>query len=191
MLALLLDTAWLLLPLLGGGVLHGLAMRGNWLPWLARPIDGGRAWCGTRCFGDNKTWRGPVCVGLGAGLALGAQALAGPGMMARVYPQQHHPAAVWAGLGLLLGALAMLGELPNSFLKRRAGIAPGAGGRGRFAAFFYLYDQVDLLLPLAPAWWLLGALTGPRLLLALVLVVVLHQALSSIGYRLGMRKTPR
>ena len=61
----------------------------------------------------------------------------------------------------------MLGELPNSFLKRRAGIVPGAGADGRFAWFFYLYDQVDLLLFVFPVWWCLGALTWQRLALAL------------------------
>jgi len=35
----ILGTVWLLLPLLGGALLHGLCMRYGWLGWLARPID--------------------------------------------------------------------------------------------------------------------------------------------------------
>lgn len=189
---LFLETAWLLLPLLGGGIAHGFAMKYGWTPWLARPIDGGRRWRGVRCLGDNKTWRGPVYLGLGAALTLGVQAMVSGnvGWMAAVYTLDTGILG-WLLCGFALGFAAMLGELPNSFLKRRAGIQPGDGGGGSYAWFFYLYDQIDILLLLFPAWWLLGALTWPRALLAIVLVAVIHQLLSSIGYRIGMRKTPR
>ena len=174
MLAIFFDNVFLLLPLLGGGIVHGLVMKRNWLPWLARPIDGGRSLGGVRWFGDNKTWRGPTCLGLGAAL---------------VFALEASPA--WLPFGFAYGFVAMLGELPNSFLKRRVGIAPGAGGGGRFAWFFYLYDQVDLLVAVLPFWWWLGKLSVPHVALALLLVTVIHQLVSSIAFRLGIRKTPR
>lgn len=188
---LFIETAWLLLPLLGGGIIHGLIMKYHWLDALAYPIDAGRSFRGVRWFGDNKTWRGPVALGLGCALVLGVQGLsASAGLHGRVYSVDIGVFS-WFVAGFVVGFLAMIGELPNSFLKRRAGIQPGAGGEGRYAWFFYLYDQVDLLLFVAPVWWLLGAFTWPRLVLSLILVTVIHQLLSSIGYRLGMRKTPR
>lgn len=192
MLELFQETAWLLLPLIGGGLAHGLAMKYGWTPWLAVPIDRGRTFRGVRWFGDNKTWRGPVYVGLGFGVVLALQSVisASGGMMSRVYAL-HTGAPAWFAIGFGLGAAAMLGELPNSFIKRRAGIVPGAGAEGQHAWFFYLYDQVDLLLPLVPLWGCLGAFTWQRLLISVALVTVIHQALSSIGFRLGMRKTPR
>lgn len=190
MLTTFADTAWLLLPLLFGGFVHGAAIKYGWAPWLTRPIDGGRSLRGVRWFGDNKTWRGVVFLGLGTGIFTALEAACFPVLTARVYGV---PLGLLGGalVGAAVGALAMLGELPNSFLKRRAGIAPGVGGGGRHAWFFYLYDQVDLLLFVAIAWWAIGAFTWPRFAMALVLVTVIHQALSSIGYRLGMRKTPR
>ncbi|MFI5342228.1 MAG: CDP-archaeol synthase, partial [Candidatus Methylomirabilales bacterium] len=48
-------------------------------------------------------------------------------------------------LGTALGLGAMLGELPNSFVKRRLGIAPGGCAHGIPGPVFYLWDQVDFL----------------------------------------------
>ena len=48
----LLGTVYLLLPLLGGALVHGVCMRFDWL---------GRRW-----FGHSKTWRGPLLVALGS-----------------------------------------------------------------------------------------------------------------------------
>jgi len=66
-------TAYLLLPLAGGAVLHGLCLRYGWLGFLARPIDGGRIVRGRPLFGHSKTFRGPVAVAAGAGAVFALQ----------------------------------------------------------------------------------------------------------------------
>jgi hypothetical protein len=49
----LAGTAYLLLPLLGGAVVHGLCMRYGWLGFLKRPIDRDRTWRGRPIFGHG------------------------------------------------------------------------------------------------------------------------------------------
>lgn len=187
-----LEAAVFLLPLLGGGIFHGLVMKYRVAPGLARPIDGGRSWRGVRLFGDNKTWRGLLAAGLGVGAS---QALVfllwGDTSVFQAVFVLKYGLFSWFIFGFVVGFMAMVGELPNSFLKRRLGIAPGTGAGGRYAALFYLLDQIDLLLFAMPIWAWAGALTWPRTIMVVMLVTVVHQALSSIGYRLGMRKTPR
>ena len=70
----LVDTAYLLVPLLGGGAFHALCMKYDWFSVLKRPIDYGYTIRGQPLFGANKTFRGPLAVGLGAAIVLGFQA---------------------------------------------------------------------------------------------------------------------
>lgn len=93
-------------------------------------------------------------------------------------------------LGFLVGAAAMLAELPNSFLKRQLGVGPGQAGHGVLGATLYVIDQVDLLLG---AWLVFAFVLEVRLawvLLSVVLAVVVHQLLTSVTYALGMRASP-
>ena len=92
-------------------------------------------------------------------------------------------------VGFLLGLGMTVGELPNSFAKRRLDIAPGKGGKGLKGIAFFLFDQVDLAVGI---WVFLLFLIGPSLQMVLwsfAITIVCHVAVSMIGYLLGMRKT--
>jgi CDP-2,3-bis-(O-geranylgeranyl)-sn-glycerol synthase len=185
-------TTYLLLPLLGGAALHGLCMKYGWLGFLAKPIDGGRTFRGRPIFGHSKTWRGPVCVAAGAAAVWGLQ----QGLLHRVdalAALELVDSASLAGwwFGAAAGAAAELAELPNSFVKRRLGIAPGKTARGPLSVLFYLWDQLDLLL----GYWLVLALGVPvtplRVAVSVLVVVAIHPLLTLLGYLLGMRPTAR
>ena len=51
----------------------------------------------------------------------------------------------FALIGFLVGAAAMAAELPNSFLKRRLGISPGAQASGIRGLVFHIADQIDVV----------------------------------------------
>ena len=135
----LLIALYLQVPVVIGGVLHMLAVTHNLLPALRVPIH-------TGLFGANKTWRGmllmPVLSALGALLLwpserwLGEQA---------VFSQP----LCW--VGLVAGLAYVVSELPNSWLKRRLGIAPGATP----SPWVLLGDQLDSAIGVALAYWLL------------------------------------
>jgi CDP-2,3-bis-(O-geranylgeranyl)-sn-glycerol synthase len=188
----ILATLLLLLPLLGGAALHGVCMRTGWLGWLARPIDGGRTLGGRPLFGRSKTWRGPVLVGAGAALVwvLEQQALAAlpwsvalDGVDLRALPG--------AGFAALAGFAGELAELPNSFVKRRLGIAPGATARGPLSVVFYLWDQLDVLTGYGLVLATLVRPTPLRVAVAALAVGAVHPLLTWLGYGLRMRPTPR
>ncbi len=161
----------------------GLTLKFHLIPALAVPIDRGRTLRGLPLFGANKTWRGIVAVGVGTAVGTTVEAVFG------LWPE----VGVWSPLlGFAMGAAGMLAELPNSLLKRQAGVAPGTQTSGAAGAFFHVLDQVDLL---AGAWFVVALTLGPPPLAALgwsVLVMyVVHQAVSVVGWSLGMRKTAR
>lgn len=134
------NLKWVLLPTAVAGVLHMLVVRGGLLSRLAQPI-----WLSG--FGSNKTWRGVLVMTTLAAITLWVQALVTkPNVPV-------HPALWGAGLGLLY----VIAELPNSFIKRRLGIASG-GQSARFPWLSAAADKLDsaLLGSMVLALWIPG-----------------------------------
>jgi CDP-2,3-bis-(O-geranylgeranyl)-sn-glycerol synthase len=181
------SALWIFLPVLGAPLLHAPVLRWDLLPALKRPLDGGRTWRGRRILGDNKTWRGALC--MTSGVVLATLALWQWGWW-----RDQLPDAVRASspliVGLLIGLGTVGGELPNSFLKRRLDIAPGARRRSVGGVALALLDQGDLVLGiwvcLLPVWvmpvWLAAV--------AFVAIAAVHAVLNVVGYAIGARAAP-
>lgn len=131
---------------------------------LCQPVDGGRLWRdGRPLFGPRKTLVG-LAVALAAGALLGW-------------------AIGWGWrLGLLMGALAMLGDLASSFAKRRLGVVSSGQAPG--------LDQIpEALLPLLAARGPL-ALGWGEILLVVFAFVLFDSVLSPLLYRWRIRNRP-
>ncbi len=165
-------------PVLGAPLLHAPVLKWDLLSGLKRPLDGGRGW-----FGPNKTWRGALFMTLGPVLAALGLSL-WPAYWDAIPDAVRGAGALY--LGLAVGIGLVVGELPNSFVKRRMGVAPGE--RGPLA--FILIDQFDFV----PAIWALllpvYVMALPSLLLAVVVVSAVHMVLNVIGYAIGARTAP-
>jgi hypothetical protein len=128
------------------------------------PVDGGLRWRdGRPLFGASKTVGGILA-------AVAATALA----------------AKWLGLsfgfGALFGALAMLGDLISSFVKRRRGLKPSSMAPG--------LDQIpEALLPTVAAAFYLE-LTLLDVVLIVALFFSLEVILSPLLFLLNIRKRP-
>jgi CDP-diglyceride synthetase len=140
-----------------------------------------------RLFGENKTWRGALVMTAGTVAATAA--------LHRVpaYRRRVPPSATAAGptvIGLRLGTAVWIGELPNSFIKRRLGIPPGAQRRSPAGVAISIVDQADWV----PAAWLLMApvcrMRVTEAARAAVLVAAVHVPINVIGYAIGARTTP-
>ena len=177
---------WVFLPVLGAPVAHAPVLRWNLLPRLATPVDGGRTLRGRRLFGDNKTWRGALF--MTAGPAVAAVALHRAGWYRRRLPPEvadRSPLLV----GALLGLGVFGGELPNSFLKRQLGIAPGSRRADPAGIAISVADQVDFavtsLVLLRPVWrW-----TARDAAEVLAVVTAVHLQLNVVGYAIGARSS--
>lgn len=186
----LAQALWLFAPLVFSGAVSGVVLRYDLLPGLKRPIDGGRSFRGRRIFGASKTWRGIAVAVAGCVTAAAIQTcwlsgLAGPLAVAELRGADVVPFGIAMGLG------AMLGELPNSFVKRRLDMAPGGTTTGPLSVLFWVWDQVDLLTAAWPliAFWVPPT---PRLVAAsFVVALAIHPTVSLAGYLLHARKTAR
>lgn len=184
------QAVYLFAPLLVSAALAGIVLRRGWLSPLNRPIDGGRSWRGQRVFGDGKTWRGALLSVVGCGTFVPLQRALQPWLPPALQVVDYSSLPPVA-FGVALGAGAILGELPNSFVKRRLGIPRGGTRRGALAVPLYVWDQIDTLLgawPLACLWF------SPSLALvamSFALTLGLHPLVAWIGYRVGARPTAR
>jgi hypothetical protein len=162
---IVVHALYLIAPAVMAGVAHAVVLRRNAFRALATPIDRGRAFRGAPIFGENKTWRGPVVM---VAASTGTAALIG----------------LPPALGACLGAVYSVSELPNSFLKRRLGIAPGA--RSARAALQYVADQGDSVLGCTLALLLF---TDDAALMCLVFAVglALHAAFDALLHVFGVK----
>jgi CDP-2,3-bis-(O-geranylgeranyl)-sn-glycerol synthase len=167
------------------GVCQTLWLASWAMPSLARPIDGGLTWRGRRLLGDHKTWRGLVVMIPAAAISFAAlhAAAAGAGLAGGLWTGD---TTHYGWLGLAAGAGFMAGELPNSFLKRRIGIAPGRHADAGVARWvFRVLDHLDsvagaltalaIVTEVPPATWALLAVGGP----------IVHAVFSRITARAG------
>lgn len=131
---------YVIAPLVAAGVVHAVVIHRDLVPRLARPIDGGRMLYDRPIFGSTKTWRGVIVMIVATMAATGAQRLLEHVDAIGHFAPLH--ASGWAILGFSMALGYILGELPNSFVKRRLGIAPGARSRTA-SAIQYVIDQAD------------------------------------------------
>jgi hypothetical protein len=157
---------------LGAVVLHAPVLKFDLLRGLKRPIAG-------RLFGANKTWRGALVMFSGV---VAATLAFWPAM-----PLRDEPRLL---VGALIGLGTVVGELPNSFVKRRLGIPPGSRRRTPGGALLIVYDQADFVpaiaLALLPVW----AMPLDTLALGFVAVAAVHLVVNVIGYAIGARDAP-
>jgi CDP-2,3-bis-(O-geranylgeranyl)-sn-glycerol synthase len=176
-----------LLPAIGAAIAHAPVLRFDLFSALARPIDGGRTFRGRRLLGDNKTWRGAAFMGGGV-LASSVALHRFPRYHARLPAELRAMPAGTFGAALALGTVA--GELPNSFLKRQLGIAPGTQRRSPAGIALSVFDQGDFTLGV---WLALRRSWTPSLRQAIdafATVAAVHAVINVIGYAIGARRSP-
>lgn len=161
----------ILLPLILSNTVHMLLVKKQWIPALAIPVS-------QQFFGANKTWRAffilPI---LNAVLTM---------LLDGVYPVLGLNYAFLAGF--MLGLIYLLFELPNSYLKRRHGIAPGAAAK-KNAHWWMLLDKSDsafgvslLSVALFPIRWIDG-------FILFAVSVMVHVFFSYLLLKLGIKKS--
>jgi len=174
------------------GVAHSLWLRTAASRRLLLPLDGGLHFRGRRIFGDNKTVRGFVVMVPAASVAFAAAfALAqryAPQFAESLWPLTtagYATLGAWAGLGF------MLGELPNSFVKRQLDIAPGMAPRGTLATIAtFIVDRVDSILGMLAFVSIATATPWMTWGYALIIGPGIHLAFSVLLHRLGVKARP-
>lgn len=183
---------FLLIAMSTAGAVHVYWLRTALSQRFAWPVDGGRLFRGRRLFGDNKRVCGFMVLPPAAGMTFmilgGTRNLLPEAVIQGLWPL---PAWQYAGLGLLCGLAFMLAELPNSFVKRQLGIAPGQSpARSLLRLLTLIVDRYDsvlgvlfvasILVPVPAATWFWVLVLGP----------VIHAVFSVAMHALGIKVRP-
>lgn len=162
-----------IIPGLLGNVSHMLVVKKDIFPQLARPIS-------VQLFGKNKTWRGffylPVTMGI---ICLVESFIGGPF-------SKSITSDLLVGMGL--GAAYMISELPNSFVKRRLGIASGESVK-KFKVLQLIIDKTDSLAGACIFFALILNLPFSEVLLLFLFSLILHLSVSSLLYIFNLKKS--
>ena len=184
------QSVWLCLPLILGGITHVVVIKRNVLPSLARlRLDGGMKLRGRDLFGANKTVRGAVvmiCATMfWTSILDGIQAALNLDANLRYIPIDQLGSL---SLGFLLGSAYIVGELPNSLVKRQLNIHPGSAASGPLQKLFWLVDQVDSTVAVLAV---LCFVKPPNLEVYLILIgftLVLHPVIATLMVALGLKQ---
>lgn len=186
------SALFLLLSFVTAGFVQSFWFRSSFANRFGQPIDGGRTYRGKRIFGDNKTWKGFVAMVPAVGLAFVIYraffAILPGNLLAELWPLSIFQYGL---LGCLVGFGFMIGELPNSFLKRQIDILPGEAPRNpRARSLCFIVDRFDsitggmltlsLLVSVPLATWCCIILVGP----------VVHFGFSLLLFQLGVKARP-
>jgi CDP-archaeol synthase len=177
-----------ILPVVAAGIVHSAAIRFDWLPQLAKPLDFGMRLGGQPLLGANKTFRGPIImIVVSAASAWALSFWLNAGWLPHGFGFMAQPErAAW--LGAVMGLGYALGELPNSFVKRRLGIAPGGTPGGISGAICYMADQVDSVVGVVV---LLGWVYAPPAGVLLALLAagsIIHVVFDQCLYAAGVKR---
>jgi hypothetical protein len=172
----------LTLPLVIAGILHMVAVQFHVLDRLAQPISRNQ-------FGKNKTWRGFILMPMLTTCAVFIQEVTiGSWLLQKGSLLSFQQYGILFS-GIALGLAYVIAELPNSYLKRRLGIAPGTQAtRGRI--FFIILDQADSVLGCALMARIAFQISNQVLVLCVIGGTVVHLLFNSLLYLVGLRKQP-
>jgi hypothetical protein len=184
----LASALWIVVPVFLAGLTHVAVIKLGVFKILASvPLDFGATIQGRRLFGENKTLRGAIVMVIATAAWVLVQNKISlwfnwAGGLSAPF-ERVHPLA-W---GALAGAGYVAGELPNSFIKRRLGIAAGAAAHGSLRAIFWIIDQVDsvagVLIFLYPVW----KPTGMVVLALFGVTLLVHPAVALVMFCLGLK----
>jgi len=183
------QSVWLVAPILLAGLTHVFVIKRDLFPALGRlPLDGGLRLGRGPLLGENKTARGAlVMVGATTAwtvlLEIGRARLGGSDRLL-LADYRRIPVAAW---GALLGLGYVLGELPNSFLKRRFGIRPGGPASGWAGPVFWVFDQTDSLVGVLAAVSVARVPPAGVALCLLALTLLLHPAVAALMVTLRLK----
>ena len=174
------------------GLAHSAWLRTSASRRLLLPIDGGARFRGKRVFGDNKTVRGFVVMvpAAAASFALfhALVVRVAPSIAAdlwRLDTVGYAALGAWAGLGF------MLGELPNSFVKRQLDVAPGMAPPSRSGTVVvFVVDRVDSIIGMLAAISLVVPTPWMTWVYVLLIGPGIHLAFSALLYRMGVKARP-
>jgi hypothetical protein len=139
------DILLMVIPVLLAGITFIISLKKNFLSFLDYPLDFGLSTENCRIFGQNKTFRGLLIMSIFTAIY---------GYL--IFSIIDHRDIQIIPQYLIVGLSYSLGELPNSFIKRRLNIAPGnKSDSSILKVIFTFLDTFDSLILIGIVYYFL------------------------------------
>lgn len=180
-LSFILQSFTIVLPVFLAGLVLIWILRRKYFQILDTPIDRGIHLRGRQVFGRNKTWRGIATYLVITTVICILFWFAEP-----YFAWFMHPVFSLNPLmtGFVFSMSYVAGELINSFVKRQLNIAPGHSSGHKVQR---LFDNVDGILLVAIALYVLLDVSASFLLVAAAIGVALHKSTDAFMVRVGLK----
>ena len=172
------------IPVIGAGGILILLLKTRWLSLLQKPIDNNVHLWGEPLFGKNKTWLGVFTMCFFSGLIGGVLWF----FSLQLQTQLPFRSIIASFLSFgLIGLTYSLGELPNSFVKRRLHIPAGKlpHRTGRVAA--ELVDLLDGILAIGLVYVLFFSIPMKVIFISILFGTVVHWSLHKYMFIVGLK----
>lgn len=167
----------MLFPLIFSGIIHMIIVKKDLLSFLRIPLS-------LKLFGANKTYRGFVVMIFSTILGVYLCQF----LLSIIDIDFYKEVNLWI-LGGLLGLSYTVFELPNSYMKRRLGIAPGKRA-SKNTLIFSIYDQMDSGIGLCLVYYYYLKIDLGTNLLMILIGTFIHFFFNFTLYLFKIRKEP-
>ena len=180
---MIFELIFLIFPTLASGLAFILCLKLS-QDRFNNPLDFNLKWRGKRLVGSNKTFKGPICMGIFSMIF---------GSLTYLVLKDH---LVLTASGiliavnfLLIGLIYSFSELPNSFIKRQLSIPPGGVHKNQgMRLVFKLVDTFDSLIFIGIAYKLLFNLQSTTIMLAILIGGFLHLTTDRLMVKLSLKQ---
>lgn len=164
--------AIIITPLLIAGLIRVFTDK---YPILPLSLDFGLHWNNKPLIGESKTWQGLIVMTFVSWI-IGAIIISKTNLDISIH------------YGFWLGICYNIGEIINSFIKRRIGIMPSQStSNSILAALQYVIDQIDGFLIIGLYVYALNILNWPELLQLLIIGFVIHLIIDALNTTFGSK----
>jgi hypothetical protein len=177
----LAQTIILMGPLIISGILHMYFVKKDLLSFLKIPIN-------QNIFGPNKTYRGvillPILTVIGVITVSEILILTNNSENFKFFNHSQFM------IGLILGSLYIIFELPNSYIKRKLNISSGKLIQGKGKIFQIIIDQIDSAIGIAIFYYFYYKLNLWVIFYLVFLGLFIHLIINLMLYTAGLRENP-
>ncbi|MBF0362979.1 MAG: CDP-archaeol synthase [Oligoflexia bacterium] len=179
----LLHSLLMILPLAIAGILHMIFVKLDLLKFLKVPLS-------EKLFGKNKTYRGIILMSLFSIIGVYAASPLDNLLTLKLgFSNLNNFNQII--LGTLLGLGYTLSELPNSFIKRRLGIAVGKKtSNSKYKIIQIIFDQADSSIGCVLVYYFYMGIAIQQLLAFIFLGIFIHLFFNVTLYLAKIRKEP-
>lgn len=172
-------------PVIFAAIFHMVVIKHQWLESWTYPLDHKKTYRSNRIFGNNKTYRGVfVMITASVFFTYVYYTLNQYNIVLQKYNLLNTQKYSFVFYGVLFGFGYIIGELPNSFIKRQMNVSEGKSPE----IWIRIIDQVDSVLIIMLLLVAFSFFTWTHFFIGVFFYGIVHAVINYLLFLMGLRK---